>query len=258
MSITSNANLEVYNQKDLVDLYAQSSRLYPAEYIILNELAGEWKQMRFLDVGIGAGRTTIHFASLVKEYVGVDYAEEMIRVCKERFGEVQDRRRFAVCDARDMRDFEDGSFDFLFFSYNGIDYVPHTDRLAILAEVARVLKPGGRFLFSTHNIRYFPQLFRIPLCLSFSKFRRKLTKRRILRSRYPNYREIAQARHAFVYDGQHEFRLQCYYVDPEEQLAQLKAAGFSDIRLFSENGRECTLTSQCLKTDPWVNYLARR
>jgi ubiquinone/menaquinone biosynthesis C-methylase UbiE len=71
----------------------------------------------------------------------------MIAICRERFP-VMD---FRLCDARNLSMFSDNSFDVVFFSFNGIDYVGHAGRLAILAEVHRVLRPDGVFWFSTHN-----------------------------------------------------------------------------------------------------------
>ena len=55
-------------------------------------------------------------------------------------------------DARDLSAFADESFDFVLFSYNGLDCVGHADRLQVLAEVHRVVRPGGVFMFSSHNI----------------------------------------------------------------------------------------------------------
>ena len=37
-----------------------------------------------LDIGVGTGRTTMHFAGLVKEYVGVDYSSALIQACPEK------------------------------------------------------------------------------------------------------------------------------------------------------------------------------
>jgi ubiquinone/menaquinone biosynthesis C-methylase UbiE len=47
---------------------------------------------------------------------------------------------FRVGDARDLSQFEDESFDFVLFSYNGIDVISHPDRLRTSREIYRVLK----------------------------------------------------------------------------------------------------------------------
>jgi ubiquinone/menaquinone biosynthesis C-methylase UbiE len=252
------ANLDVFDAPDVVQSYTGVSELQPGEVIILNEFRASLPAMRFLDIGVGAGRTTVHFAPKVKEYVGVDYAKEMVRACERRFESTGGRVRFAVCDARDMSQFADASFDFVLFSYNGIDYLPHEDRMIILREIRRVLKPDGWYFFSSHNLRFLPRLFRFPLFFSISKMRRKLTKFRLLRQHNPNFQELTRRPHAFLYDGVHEFRVQTYYVDPREQVEQLKQVGFRGTRLFSENGKEVTLASRRLNKDTWVFYLCQR
>lgn len=50
-------------------------------------------------------------------------------------------------DARDLSTFSDQSFDLVWFSFNGIDYVNHIDRLTILQEIYRVTKPGAILYF---------------------------------------------------------------------------------------------------------------
>lgn len=258
MPTTTTQNLDVFDAPDVVESYARANDLQPGERTILQEFDGPLRNMRFLDIGIGAGRTTIHFAPRVKEYVGVDYAKEMIKVCEQRFDGEGGRVRFAACDARDMRDFADASFDFAFFSYNGLDCLPHEDRMQILREIHRVVKPGGYYFFSSHNLRFFPILFRFPIFLDVAKMKRRLKKYRLLREHNPNFREIARGRHAFVHDGVHEFRVKIYYVDPEEQVAQLAQTGFREPRLFGENGVEINLSSSRLKRDAWIYYLCRR
>jgi ubiquinone/menaquinone biosynthesis C-methylase UbiE len=257
-STDTTQNLDVFDAPDVVNAYAAMEWLQDGERAVLKEFAKQWSSTRLLDIGIGGGRTTHHFAPLVKEYIGTDYAPNMIDACRKRFDSRGGRVRFEVCDARKMDQFSDGEFDFVCFSYNGIDCVPHDDRMAILREIHRVLRPGGHFFFSSHNLRYFPRLFRFPLFLDVAKMKRRLKKYRLLREHNPNWREIAKQRHAFVPDGVHEFRVKIYYVDPEEQLAQLQQTGFNDTRLLAETGEDVPLTSPRLQKDNWVHYLCRK
>src|SRR2546430_7085903 len=82
--------------------------------------------MRMLDIGVGRGRTTAHFGSLVKEYTGIDYSPRMIEACRQQFRYAKVPFRFEVGDARDLHVFGDGVFDFILFSFNGLDAM--TDR----------------------------------------------------------------------------------------------------------------------------------
>jgi SAM-dependent methyltransferase len=106
--------------------------------------------MSILDLGVGGGRTTPYLSEIASHYVGIDYAEEMIRVCRTKFPNLQ----FDVTDASDLSGFADASFDAVIFSFNGIDYLaPDEKREVCLRECYRVLKKGGIFIFSTHNPR---------------------------------------------------------------------------------------------------------
>src|SRR5439155_4896171 len=55
-------------------------------------------------------------------------------------------------DARDLGVFEKSSFDFILFSFNGLDYANHQDRKTILASIRRALRASGLFVFSAHNL----------------------------------------------------------------------------------------------------------
>lgn len=86
-------NLKAYELKDIVDIYPAREKLYKPERIILNLLKPDLDNMKTLDIGVGAGRTTAHFVNLVKEYIGIDYSNNMIDACKNKFSKIDDVRR---------------------------------------------------------------------------------------------------------------------------------------------------------------------
>ena len=158
--------------------------------------------------------------------------------------------------------FADGSFDFVLFSYNGIDYVSHDDRLKILQEVRRVGKPGGYFCFSTHNLNSGAHLFELRRMISFNPRLARRTKQR-LELRFLHNRDVRAATvrnspYAVINDGAHGYKLLTYYIRPLEQIAQLKE-NFTDIRVFSlATGGEIKDSSQLRSIeDAWLYYLCR-
>lgn len=98
-----------------------------------------------LDLGVGAGRTSWLLRLLTDRYVGLDWSPEMAEACREAFPGLDVR----AGDARGLCGFPDGHFALVMFSYNGIDNLDHAGRGQVLAEAARVLVPGGWFLYST-------------------------------------------------------------------------------------------------------------
>ena len=124
-------NQMTYQTAKIVKYYEQIKDLQPAEQMILDRLSSYLPTMKMLDIGVGAGRTTQYFCDRTAHYIGIDYSPEMIYACKQRFLETA-KRQFQVCDARDMNCFADHQFDFVLFSFNGIDYVDHDDRQNIV------------------------------------------------------------------------------------------------------------------------------
>jgi ubiquinone/menaquinone biosynthesis C-methylase UbiE len=142
------ANLQVYRNPEVVSHYASLDYLTACERLLFDTYL--MPGMAILDLGVGGGRTTPYLSQKASRYVGVDYAEEMIRLCRDKFP----RLEFIVADASDLSRFSDASFDAVIFSFNGLDYVlPAEKRRQCLRECQRVLRTRGTLIFSSHNPR---------------------------------------------------------------------------------------------------------
>ncbi|KIT16413.1 class I SAM-dependent methyltransferase [Jannaschia aquimarina] len=100
-----------------------------------------------LEVGVGTGLALRHYRPDVK-VTGIDFSDDMLRLAREKVTEkgltnVADLRQM---DARDL-DFPDDSFDTVVAMYL-ISVVPEPRR--VLAEMARVCKPGGEIVIVNH------------------------------------------------------------------------------------------------------------
>lgn len=103
------------------------------------DLTGETS---LLEVGCAAGFLARGLASRVKRYVGIDVAEEPVRAAK-RLG--LPRTEFRREDGARLS-FPSGSFDRV-VSYDMVTNIPQmTEVAAIVKEMVRVAKPGGRVM----------------------------------------------------------------------------------------------------------------
>jgi 2-polyprenyl-3-methyl-5-hydroxy-6-metoxy-1,4-benzoquinol methylase len=101
-----------------------------------------------LDVGCGAGGPALRIAASTGcSVVGIDVHEQAIRTASALAAQrgLAGRAEFRVADAGGRLPFADASFD----TITCIDAINHfPDRPRIMAEWARLLKPGGRLLFT--------------------------------------------------------------------------------------------------------------
>ncbi|MBP0021698.1 MAG: class I SAM-dependent methyltransferase [Cyanobacteria bacterium SBLK] len=251
-------NQKIYKMSHIVGYYSQIGLLQPAEQAISNRLKDCLSNLKMLDIGIGGGRTTQHFSSLVKEYTGIDYSEEMIAACQKKFAYSSQFITLEVGDARKMR-FSDNSFDFILFSFNGIDYVSHGDRLQILQEIRRVGKPGCYVFFSSHNLKAMEKMFAIKTQFSLNPFKTYVNLVMLALLRLFNFGidrdRIKNSSHIILRDESHNFCLQTYYIRPKEQIKQLEA-NFKDIEIYSwQNGRKILSEGdRALDVDMWLYY----
>ncbi len=254
----SGANRRVFDS--VADSYDDLA-LKPAERRVLELLGPRLREMDMLDLGVGAGRTGYTFAPLVRRYVGLDYSPRMLERARGLLGEGVE---LVQGDAGNLAAV-DGEFDFVLFSFNGIDAVGHEERLRILAEVRRVLRPGGCFLFSTHSTGALPlatrqersprlrrsRLYRLYARLTDIPFGwrvRKVNRGLDL--------DLARERGWIVVAGRgHDFQIDDYYVDPAYQVRQLGEAGFEVEAIYDVGGRDVELPHR--GRDPWLDYLCR-
>ena len=247
----SEENQTIFESGDEVKRFVNMDYLRKPEITVLNELREKLRNMKMLDIGVGAGRTTVHFAPLVKEYVGIDYSPSMIVAAQKRFQNSPKKITLLTMDARNMTFFPDGYFDFVFFSWCGIDYVSHEDRLKVLSEIRRLLRKGGFFFFSTHNLNSFKEccsvrfsdrsrlsnpLHDVPWRLSFLLTNRLLNKDAWMILRDPT----KNPQHLIISEPEPpHYTLKPYMVTPIEQFRQLTDSGFRSIKVYSkEDGTE--------------------
>ena len=98
---------------------------------------------RILDVATGTGLVASRLASRGAEVVGVDQSEQMLAGARRRLSQRPDlaSRITLIQGEAEHLPFADGEFDALTSTYL-LRYVD--DRAATMAELARVIKPGGR------------------------------------------------------------------------------------------------------------------
>jgi ubiquinone/menaquinone biosynthesis C-methylase UbiE len=272
---------DLYDSEHVSRDYGKRDYLEPAEETLITELGPDrLAAMDMLDMGVGGGRTTKYFAPLVRYYIGADYAPAMLKVCKKRFG---GDFNFIECDARAMEGFKDNSYDFVLFSFNGIDSFSHKDRIDALKEVRRVLKNDGIFYFSSHNLCWagLKDLFTIKNsmkkisgsdgCLlsennnplrhlnkgakaAYRVFRLNLLNRTTdMKSFIDKLRKDGKGN---IYDSSLNGKASIYYVAPKEQIRQLKEVGFIDIFTYSRSGIK-TDNEELLNRGGWVYYCCK-
>jgi ubiquinone/menaquinone biosynthesis C-methylase UbiE len=115
------------------------------------ELAQIQPGERLLDIGCGRGELVARAAMLGAHAVGIDYAEEAVRIAEEALAgyppEVRERADVQLMNARSM-EFDDQSFDLAFMS-DVVEHLYPRELAEALRETRRVLRPGGRLIVHT-------------------------------------------------------------------------------------------------------------
>jgi ubiquinone/menaquinone biosynthesis C-methylase UbiE len=128
--------------------FGQTSWVTTEESREIPELLGLGPDSSALEIGCGSGGYALHLAEKVGcRLLGIDLnpsgIENANRLARARG--LAGRLHFEQCDASQPLPFADQAYDAV-FSNDVLCHVP--ERLKVLCEILRILKPGGRMLFS--------------------------------------------------------------------------------------------------------------
>lgn len=157
----------ILNTKFVKDSYENSTNYYSnavykiglwdsEKYVFTKYLKVE---DRVLDLGCGAGRTTLSLYNLgYSNILGLDISNKMIETAKNITSSRGCPINFIIRDACHLY-FKDSSFEGAIFSFNGFMQIPGKDnREKALLEIKRILVDKGIFIFTSHE-RYHDQSF---------------------------------------------------------------------------------------------------
>jgi len=236
----------------------------PGERAAIAFVAEEARGQPVLDIGVGAGRTTQLLLPVSNNYVGIDYTAEMVEASRKLHPGV----RFEQMDARDLSAFADGQFALVMFSFNGIDAVDREGRVKVLREAHRVLRPGGRFLFSAHNNEGPGRGERPKVHIPFTWNPVKLGWRSVkaigaLPRSWSNHRRYKQLNEqhenwSIMNAGAHDFSIVVMYTTLAEQKRQLREAGFEVEAVFDSTRGELVPDGVDTRDMFWFHYVARK
>lgn len=131
-----------------VDFVWCPERLREAEARLLGPVGGR----RVLEVGCGAAMCSRWLATQGADVVGIDLSSGMLRHARAAAERTGVGVPLVQADAEQLP-FADAAFDLACSAFGAVPFV--ADSARVMREVARVLRPGGRWVFAvTHPLRW--------------------------------------------------------------------------------------------------------
>lgn len=233
--------------------------LDPPEMAVVERFRDRWHQWDVLELGAGDGRVAFTLGAIAGSYLGIDYAPQVVEIARRRFG-AGDRRRFLLGDARDLPCEFDSRFDVVWFPFNGLDNVNRCERSVVLAEIHRVLRPGGYLYFSCHSLNAMPFRWQWPRLRRFDMHdvadAVQMLSEDVMMTRRSRSGDIAagRARGWVILRGPKDFRT--FYATPQWQVQQLGSHGFDVLSVMNAGGAQ--VSPEGAGSDESLHFLCRR
>ena len=126
---------------------APLSQLNPLRFQFFDAYISEWQQLKVLDVGCGGGFTCEFLAKRGARVIGIDQSAACIEAANHHASEAGLNIDYCQSQAERLP-FDDATFDAVVC----VDVLEHVESpQQTIAEISRVLKPGGQFCFDTIN-----------------------------------------------------------------------------------------------------------
>jgi ubiquinone biosynthesis O-methyltransferase len=121
--------------------------LVPARFAYFDPIVGDWRNASVLDLGCGGGFMAVALAKRGATVTGIDPSAGAIAAARG-YAEANNLKIDYRVGAGERLPFPDGGFDIVVC----VDVLEHVENLErVLAEIRRVLRPKGLFLFDTIN-----------------------------------------------------------------------------------------------------------
>lgn len=114
---------------------------FPAAEALMGDIAGQ----RICDLGCGQGRVARHLADQGARVVGIDLSAKLLAIARRHEAAAPRGIEYLQADARSLGGIADSTFDGVLCFMSLMDIA---DLAPALRSVARVLRPGGWFIFA--------------------------------------------------------------------------------------------------------------